>query len=259
MNPYTPRPFPQAAPTTPPASGLAITSLVLGILSLVACLGIFAGIPAIVCGHLARGRAKRQPEAYTGAGMALAGLILGYLSIVLTALVVTGLIIYVSTLARAAAIGGGNFGQPPSRNPLSIVTDAKNDSEAIVCANNLKQIGLAFRLWSTDNDDRYPFNVSTNHGGSMELCSRKPTGFEANPVPHFQTVANELFYPAILHCPGDKNTQPAGSFAALTLANVTYLLRTGSEVNDTNPQEVLCRCPVHDLVLLADGSVVTAP
>ena len=63
--------------------GLAITSLVLGLLSLV-CFGPLAGIPAVICGHLARGRARRLPGQYGGAGLALAGLIMGYVGVVVT-------------------------------------------------------------------------------------------------------------------------------------------------------------------------------
>jgi hypothetical protein len=65
-------------------SGLAITSLVLGILSLLCCgAGILAGIPAIITGHIANSRVKSNPETQSGAGLALAGLIMGYLSIVI--------------------------------------------------------------------------------------------------------------------------------------------------------------------------------
>jgi len=60
--------------------GLAITSLVLGILGFVCC-GFFSGIPAIICGHMAHGKIHRHPRRYEGSGLALAGLILGYLSI----------------------------------------------------------------------------------------------------------------------------------------------------------------------------------
>lgn len=52
----------------------------LGILSVV-CLGVFAGIPAIICGHSARSKIQREPGRFSGAGMALAGLILGYVSV----------------------------------------------------------------------------------------------------------------------------------------------------------------------------------
>src|SRR5712691_585197 len=45
--------------------GLAITSLVLGILSMV-CFGFLTGIPAVICGHVARGRVRRSPGQYGG-------------------------------------------------------------------------------------------------------------------------------------------------------------------------------------------------
>ena len=64
-------------------SGLANASLILGIFGLI-CLGLFTGIPAIICGHIARGNIKREPLKYNGAGAALAGLILGYCSLVST-------------------------------------------------------------------------------------------------------------------------------------------------------------------------------
>lgn len=64
--------------TNPP---LAIWSLVLGILSVVAC-GPVTGIPAIICGHMARSTIKMDPDNLSGEGMALAGLIMGYFSII---------------------------------------------------------------------------------------------------------------------------------------------------------------------------------
>ena len=29
----------------------------------------------------------------------------------------------------------------------------------------MKQIGLSFRMWATDNNGNFPFNLSTNKGG----------------------------------------------------------------------------------------------
>lgn len=68
-------------------SGLAITSLVLGILSLTCC-GIFSGIAAIITGHIAHGRIKARIGVDKGAGLALAGLIMGYMSIVIAPIMV---------------------------------------------------------------------------------------------------------------------------------------------------------------------------
>jgi len=71
-------------PATPKTNGLAIASLVLGIASIV-CLGCVAGIPAIICGHLALKQIAARGEG--GAGMAKAGLIIGYIITVLFILI----------------------------------------------------------------------------------------------------------------------------------------------------------------------------
>ena len=77
-----PEPIPEAPP---PASegtnGLAIASLICGILSIVCC-GLLSGIPAIIMGHMAVGRIKLSGQG--GRGLAMAGLIMGYISIVFT-------------------------------------------------------------------------------------------------------------------------------------------------------------------------------
>src|SRR5688572_19608747 len=41
----------------------------------------------------------------------------------------------------------------------------------VKCVNNLKNVGLAFRIYSTDNNDMFPFQVSTNQGGTLELVN----------------------------------------------------------------------------------------
>jgi len=83
-----PPPQPPAQPQAPAApaagggtNGLAIASLIMGILSMV-CLGILTGIPAIICGHMALKRIKESGQG--GRGLAIVGLVLGYISIVLT-------------------------------------------------------------------------------------------------------------------------------------------------------------------------------
>ena len=68
---------------TPPTSGLAIASLVCGILAVIICyINALFGIPAVICGHMAMKRTKPgvQP-AQSGRGMAIAGLICGYIGI----------------------------------------------------------------------------------------------------------------------------------------------------------------------------------
>ena len=72
---------------------LAIWSLILGILAMISC-GPVTGIPAIICGHMAKSRIKADPDKFNGDGMALAGLIMGYFSVVVFALLVIVFVIF---------------------------------------------------------------------------------------------------------------------------------------------------------------------
>ncbi len=83
-----------------PNSPLAVWSLVLGILAIISC-GPISGIPAIICGHMARSKIKMEPDAWTGDGMALAGLIMGYFSVILFFLLVVIGILLVLLMAPA--------------------------------------------------------------------------------------------------------------------------------------------------------------
>ena len=66
--------------TTPPqTSGLAIASLVLGILGLCS-LGLTA-IPAVICGHIALNRIGKSANRLTGTGIAIGGLVTGYVPV----------------------------------------------------------------------------------------------------------------------------------------------------------------------------------
>ena len=126
--PAAPDVFPQSQ--VPPASGLAITGLVLGIVSLVPC-GPFTAIPAVICGHIALSRSKMFPTKYGGAGMAIAGLVTGYIGFVFT------------TLFMVAVMAG---------LLLPALAKAKEKAVEINCVNNLKQVGLAARIWAGDHN-----------------------------------------------------------------------------------------------------------
>ena len=78
-NPPQQPPFPQQAVQDQKKSGLAIASLVLGIFSFFTW--IITGIPAIICGHIAKNKIKQSNGTLTGSGMAITGLVLGYVTI----------------------------------------------------------------------------------------------------------------------------------------------------------------------------------
>jgi type II secretory pathway pseudopilin PulG len=69
----------QYLPSNQQTDGKATASLVLGILSLL-CLSIFAGIPAIILGHMSKANIRRSMGRLKGDGMATAGLVMGYIS-----------------------------------------------------------------------------------------------------------------------------------------------------------------------------------
>lgn len=72
------------AGTLTQTSGLAITSMVLGMLVFLTA-GLTA-IPAVICGHVSRASIKKSAGAVTGDGFALTGLILGYAGFAIMAL-----------------------------------------------------------------------------------------------------------------------------------------------------------------------------
>lgn len=113
---------------------------------------------------------------------------------------------------------------------LPALAGAKGKAQRINCVNNLKQSGLAFRIWEGDNGDKYPMAVPSSQGGTMEFN----TG--ADTFRHFQVMSNELNTPKILICPSDTRAA-ARNFIRLNNQNVSYFV--GLEANDASPQMLL--------------------
>ena len=124
MSATTPPPLPNAS-RQPATSGLAIWSLVLGLLS-VLCLA--TAIPAVICGHLALSKIKQSGGTLSGRGLAIAGLVTGY---TLGAISMIGLM---------AAIAIPNF------------VKARDISMQNACINNLRQIDTAKNQWALEHN-----------------------------------------------------------------------------------------------------------
>jgi hypothetical protein len=119
---------------------------------------------------------------------------------------------------------------------------------------NLESIAISFKVWALDHYDGFPFNVSTNAGGTMEFCARGADGFDRNAHMHIRALSNELGSGlSVLVCPEDRTTKPAASCDTLQAANLSYRFRSGTNVNESNAQEVLAICPIHRLRLLCTG------
>ncbi|EEF60453.1 hypothetical protein Cflav_PD3423 [Pedosphaera parvula Ellin514] len=153
------------------------------------------------------------------------------------------------------AVVSGFFWLVYNPKPEEGYTDMQKAQE-INCVNNMKQIGLCFRMWAGDNGDKNPFNVSTNQGGSMELCAVGKDGFDRNAWQHLLCMSNELSTPRVLACPKDPEHKYADGWAHLGATNVSYLVRSGTNIDETNPTNILAVCPVDGNTLYCDGHVV---
>lgn len=97
---------------------------------------------------------------------------------------------------------------------LPALATAKARAHRINCVNNLKQIGLAFRIWSDDNE-RFPMSVTPSRGGPWLTAGGPPlsppgtaawnsgVGFVGFTWQNFAVMSNELATPRILLCASD--------------------------------------------------------
>ncbi len=95
------------------------------------------------------------------------------------------------------------------------------------CTNNLKQIGVAFRQWALDHNEKLPTEVSVTNGGAMEVV------MAGNVAAVFQVMSNELSTPVILFCPDDRRRKRAVTFskAAAGRANQSNYFSNNSNVS----------------------------
>jgi prepilin-type N-terminal cleavage/methylation domain-containing protein len=115
---------------------------------------------------------------------------------------------------------------------LPALSRAKSKAQRITCANNLKQVGLAMRLWADGNDGKFPWKVDQSLGGG------KPNGTgNAKVNLQLSLVSNELVSTKILLCPNDVRRVPATNFAAISLTNVSYALC--NEADEKRPRVFL--------------------
>jgi hypothetical protein len=124
--PGGPPPLP-ATPVKVKTSGMAIASLVLGILGLcgiTALVGLVLGIISLV-------KINRSGGRLSGQGLAIAGIC------------VSGLMLFFSIPFMAALT-------------LPALARASQKAQRINCVNNMKQLALAVRIYAVDHNDQFP-------------------------------------------------------------------------------------------------------
>lgn len=110
----------------------------------------------------------------------------------------------------------------------------------IKCANNLKQIGLAYRVFANDNDDKFPFLVTN----SLAYGNVTQTWL------HFQAMSNEMGSAMILICYSDRERlnnimsdfgmgTMAGAYSLSTKSNSAVSYFASLDADQTLPNTLL--------------------
>jgi prepilin-type N-terminal cleavage/methylation domain-containing protein/prepilin-type processing-associated H-X9-DG protein len=136
---------------------------------------------------------------------------------------------------------------------LPALAAAKPKARRLVCSNNLKQVGFAFRTWAIAHNGNTPMTVAQAMGGDAEdvgyrILSDTQTG-SRGVSKMFLCLSNELSTPKILFCPAEYEIayrQPAATFAGVAAPgtvpytndlNASYFI--GVDARETSPQMFL--------------------
>jgi prepilin-type N-terminal cleavage/methylation domain-containing protein len=132
---------------------------------------------------------------------------------------------------------------------LPALAKAKAKAQRINCINNIKQIGLSFRMWANDHAEQFPWRVDELAAACPASDGAKACGNNTFPgncrdnVVIFRCLSNELNSPKVLTCPSDTRAKAvifsAGSGTGTVLAgdNLGYFI--GLTGDETKPQTIL--------------------
>lgn len=158
----------------PQRTGMAVTSLVSGVLSLTIC-PVVAALVGVITGIVALVRANREPQKYGGNGMAVAGIVMSSLGLVVIPLMIS---ILLPSLSRAREL-----------------------SKRTVCAANMRGIGQALYIYAMDEPDgAFPDDIT-------KVLNSGYTTRQQFQCPSSMTPGQQCYY----YVPGQTtNSDPSG-------------------------------------------------
>jgi prepilin-type N-terminal cleavage/methylation domain-containing protein len=117
---------------------------------------------------------------------------------------------------------------------LPALAAAKRRAQKISCVNNIKQDGLAIRIWEGDNNDKYPQAVLTSAGGGEEYVNgvATPTLYK-----FWNVMSNQFSTPKVVYCPSDSTHGMSNSFPITSDQGTSYFL--GYDAVEASPQMIL--------------------
>lgn len=119
---------------------------------------------------------------------------------------------------------------------LTASAGAKRRAQRVSCANNLKEIGMAYHLWADDHGGHTPASESVSRGGWSELLSNADQG--AICWTNYAIMRKELGQtPKLLVCPSDKR-KAAADFTIDFKDNTHVSYFVGVNANDIYPQSI---------------------
>jgi type II secretory pathway pseudopilin PulG len=98
----------------------------------------------------------------------------------------------------------------------------------IKCVNNLKNFGLAARIYATDHNNQFP-------GAFLPTNTEDRSRLKA--ADYFLMITNELSTPKIVLCPSDKGRVLTDNWRRLSNANISYFISLTAD--ETQPMVYL--------------------
>jgi hypothetical protein len=89
------------------------------------------------------------------------------------------------------------------------------------CVNNRKQSGLGFRMWSDDNNDKYPWRIPASNGGTYTVNQAWM---------HYAVISHLVPNPKVFRCPSDTDKVVAENYEFSIFSGAASFLKANKPI-----------------------------